>query len=591
MQQSKQWYFTDEDLEQYPANDPARVFAEDVAARPDRHNRWVHLACRRHSLDLIAANASDDFPFVYDLSRADRPSKFAGQFKGVEGPLSGKPMQFLTWQRFIVAMVYGWRQRADARKRRFRYAYIEVPRKNGKTGFIAPLGVYQLAFPPPNARCDVYSVATKEEQAKIVWRDGCRLLKTSPAWSAAFRAKTKTLTHVKSDSIWTPLGSDSDTLDGLRPELVIMDELHRWNNRQLWDVFNNAFGAAFSPLIFQITTSGSDTETICYEQHNRVEAVLNTIAENKYNPSEKDGAYYFGIIWTMDEGDDWESVLTWEKANPSLGIVKPHSEIEIGVESARSSEGARRAFMRDHLNIWAATGTERFLDMDRWRDCYEGEGLQSMQAWEPIAGLRTWFGLDPSSARDITALCAIADDPNEAGAVIAVWDFWVPGENLSLRCAQENLPYDEWSRSGWIKTTDGACIDINEIKTQCLFRQSQVDLVSMGYDEGMSQGIGIALFNDHGFPCAKVGQGYWLSPALQEIERLTLAGKLKHFGNPVARAHAAEAVIFKGDSRIKLSKGKSKGRIDGIAALAMAFAARQEAIAKGGQLGAGMSFV
>jgi phage terminase large subunit-like protein len=214
-----------------------------------------------------------------------------------------------------------------------------------------------------------------------------------------------------------------------------------------------------------------------------------------------------------------------------------------------------------------------------------------MQAWERIAGLRTWFGLDPSSARDITALCAIADDPNEAGAVIAVWDFWVPGENLSLRCAQENLPYDEWSRSGWIKTTDGACIDINEIKTQCLFRQTQVDLVSMGYDEGMSQGIGIALFNDHGFPCAKVGQGYWLSPALQEIERLTLAGKLRHFGNPVARAHAAEAVIFKGDSRIKLSKGKSKGRIDGIAALAMAFAARQEAIAKGGQLGAGMSFV
>jgi len=588
MTERKRWYFTAADLAEYPAADPARVFAEDVCDQPHRHNRWVHLACKRHSLDLIAAR-DDTFPFLYDCKRADRPSRFANQFKGVEGPLSGKPMNFLTWQRFIVSQVYGWRQRADPRKRRFRYAYIEVPRKNGKTGFIAPLGVYQLAFPPPAARCDIYSVATKEDQAKIVWRDGCRLLKTSPAWSAAFRAKTKTLTHLKSDSIWTPVGSDSDTLDGLRPELAIMDELHKWPQRQLWDVFNNAFGAAFSPLIFQITTSGDDTESICYEQHNRVETVLNAIADDEYDPRTKDDAFYFGVIWTMDEGDAWDEPLTWMKANPSLGTVKPESEIEIGVDAAKASEGARRAFMRDHLNVWQATGTERFLDMDRWRDCHAGEQVAHVDGWASIAGLPAWFGLDPSSARDITALCAIVDDPADPDGILAVWDFWVPGENLSIRIAKEHLPYDEWSRAGYIKTTEGACIDINEIKAQCLFRKSQVELVAMGFDEGMSQGIGVALLNDHGFPCVKVGQGYWLSPALQEIERLTLAGKLKHLGNPVARAHAAESVIFKGDSRIKLSKGRSKGRIDGIAALAMAIAVRQAG--KSSQVTAGVSFV
>jgi len=589
----KRWHFTAAHLDEYPPDDPARVFAEDVAAYPMTHNRWVHLACRRHTLDLIAAK-DDSFPFVYDCKKANRPSLFAGQFKGVEGPLAGRKMQFLPWQRFTVAMVYGWRMKSDPRKRRFRFAYIEVPRKNGKTGFIAPLGVYQLAFPPPNARCDIYSVATKEDQAKIVWRDGCRLLKTSPAWSAAFRAKTKTLTHIPSDSIWTPLGSDSDTLDGLRPELAIMDELHKWKDRQLWDVFNNAFGAAFSPLIFQITTSGDDTETICYEQHKRVEKVLDAIEDDKYSPENGDDAFYFGIIWTWDEGDEWDSPLTWQKANPSLGLVKPLSEIEIGVDAARMSEGARRAFMRDHLNVWCSTGVERFLDMDCWRDCYDAttsEPFTHETSWARIAGLRAWFGLDPSSARDITALCAIAIDPKEPDAVIAVWDFWVPGENLATRIAQENLPYDEWSRNGWVKTTDGGCIDIGEIKEKCLFRQKQVDLVSMGYDEGMSQGIGIALLNEYGFPVAKVGQGYWLSGALQEIERLTIAGKLRHYGNPVARAHANEAVIFKGDSRIKLSKGKSKGRIDGIAALAMAFAVKQSSDANGVVLGSGISFV
>lgn len=574
---SKRFYFTHDELAEYPKNDPSRVFAQDVADNPHLHNRWVHLACKRHTLDLIAAKDAD-FPFIYDCAKADRPAKFAEQFKGVEGPLAGSSLKFLPWQRFIVAQVYGWRMRADERKRRFRYAYIEVPRKNGKTGFIAPLGVYQLAFPPPNARCDIYSVATKEDQAKIVWKDACRLLKTAPNWSPLFRAKTKSLTHVRSDSVWMPLGSDSDTLDGLRPELAIMDELHKWSDRQLWDVFNNAFGAAFSPLIFQITTSGDDTETICYEQHKRVEKVLNLVADKAYaNSQDTDASYYFGCIWTRDEGDEWDNPQTWQKANPSLGLVKPVSEIEVGLDAARASEGARRAFLRDHLNEWGATGVDRFLDMDAWRSCHEGEPLTYADTWERLRGLPVWMGLDPSSARDITALCAIADDPDEPGAIRVAWDFWVPGANLAVRCAKEELPYDQWAREQWLFTTEGDCIDINEIKRQCLYRRENLDVQTMGFDEGMSQGIGIALTNDHGFPALKVGQGFWLAPALQEIERLTLAGLLKHGGNPIARAHANAAVVFRGDSRIKLSKGKSKSRIDGMAALAMAMAARQTA--------------
>lgn len=588
---TKRWHFTAAHLTEYPKDDPARQFAEDVANKPERHNRWVHLACRRHALDLVASR-KESFPFVYDCKKAYRPTRFAREFNGVEGPLAGKPLEFLPWQVFCTAMTYGWRLRSDTRRRRFRYVYLEIPRKNGKTSYVSPHGGYQLAFPPPNARCDVFSVATKEDQAKIVWRDFCRLSKTNKLWADKYRKLTKTLTHVPSDSTWTPVGSDSDTLDGLRPELAIMDELHKWKNRQLWDVFNNAFGAAFSPLIFQITTSGDDTESICYEQHNRVEKVLDSIDDGNYNPATGDEACYFGVIWTTDTGDKWDDPESWHKANPSLGVVKPVSEIEIGVEAARASEGARRAFMRDHLNVWQATGTERFLDMDKWRDCHQGEPLTSIEAWERIKGLPAWGGLDPSSARDITAACYVADDPNEEGAIIAVWDFWVPGENLALRIAKEALPYDEWARAGFVKTTEGACIDINVIKEQCIMRREWVDLRGFGFDEGMSQGIGISLLNDHNFPAAKVGQGYWLSPALQEIERLTLAGKLHHFGNPVARAHANASVVFKGDSRIKLTKGKAKDkhRIDGIAALAMAIASRQESIATG-KVNIGMSFV
>ena len=249
----KRWLFLAEHLKAYGADDPCRPFAEHVAAHPEQHNRWVHLACRRHGLDL-GFSKSPSYPYVFDEAKGRRPAAFAAQFLGLEGPLAGQPLVFLAWQNFITGNLYGWRLRADPRKRRFQYAHTEVPRKNGKTGFAAPIGNYQLANPPPKARCDVYSAATKKDQAKIVWKDACRLLRTAPEWASIFRKRVDTLTHVPSESIWTPVGSDSDTLDGLRPELVIMDETHKWPTRGLWDVFNDAFGAAFSPLIFQITT-------------------------------------------------------------------------------------------------------------------------------------------------------------------------------------------------------------------------------------------------------------------------------------------------------------------------------------------------
>lgn len=572
----KRWYFTDKHLAEYPPDDPAREFAEDVSANPHRHNKWVHLACRRHSLDL-SFSREEGSDWFYDCRLARRPVLFAEQFTCSTGSLAGQPMKFLAWQRFCCAQVYGWRLRKAQARRRYQYVYIEIPRKNGKTGFVSPLGVYQLAYPPAGAKTEIYSVATKKDIAAVVWEGANDLLRSSPTWAKCFRALHSKLIHVPTGSRWTPIGSDSKTLDGLRPELAIMDELHAWPTRGLWDIFNSAFGSAFSPLIFQITTAGEILDGICIEQRTRVTEILESVEDGSYDGKRGDQPFYFGCIWTIDADDKWDNEDAWFKANPSLGTVKSLDEMRKVFAGAQGSDGARREFLLKQLNVWQRTGDKIWLDLERWDECeQQGRKFDYESAWERMKGLPCWFGFDGSTSRDTTSLCCIADDPNDSDSILVAWDFWLPGEGLAARCNRDEKPYDLWARDKWLSLTGGNCIDINEIERRIVARRAMVQLVMMGFDQGSSQGIGIRLKNDHDFPIESVAQGFKLSQPLQEIERLVLAGKLKHGGNPIARSHAGAAVLLKGDWRERLSKAKSKARIDGIAALAMAMAARQE---------------
>lgn len=572
---AKRWQFTARALAAYAADDPARPFAADVAARPRHHNRWIHLACQRHALDLIAAR-QPGHPYLYDPARAARPATFAAQLSGLEGPLAGQPLDYLPWQRFVVAQLFGWRLRADPRKRRYRYALVKVPRKNGKTGFVAPLGLFQLSHPPPAARCEVYSVATKEDIAKIVLKDGMRLIRTAPGWADHFRPRHKSLTHAPSDSEWKPLGSDSDTLDGLRPELVIMDELHAWKDRGLWDVLNSAFGAAFSPLILQITTEGKDESGLLREQEARVTAVLECIERGSYTGAEADQALYFGALWQPDKNDRWDHPDTWHKANPSLGTVKDIGEMRNLLAGARTSPGARRDFLIKQLNLRQETGPQRWLDPDAWAACHPRQPLAPAALWARLSGLPVWCGLDLAATTDTSSLCAIADDPDRPGGLLAAWLFWLPDEDLVGRCARDHSPYDLWAREGYLHLTPGPVVDVNQIERDILARLSGLDLQALAYDPGWSQGAGQRLQDEHGLPVLQCPQRFsTLTAPLVELERAVLARHLDHGGHPMAAEHARHATIVRGQAGgMLLAKGRSTGRIDGLAALAMALAAR-----------------
>ncbi len=589
---ARPWHFTESDLATIHPEDPARAFCASVAATPAAHNRWAHLACKRHAIDL-RLSSGQSHPYIYDLNAAQRVIAFASEFRGLKGYRAGKPLSLDPWQCFTAATIFGWRMRDDPMKRRFRYAFVKVPRKNGKTGFVAPLVLYQLSNPVGS--CEIYSVATKEDIARTVLKDCISLIRTAPRWANVFRPRHKTLTHEPTSSELRPLGSDSNTLDGLRPELVVMDELHAWKDRGLWDVMNSAFGSAYSPLMLQITTEGKDPCGLLKEQEDRLCAVLQSVEAGTYtgtnfDPATADQGAYAGCLWQPDKGDRWDDPKTWYKANPSLGTVKDFAEMRSLASGARSSPGARRDFMIKQLNVRQQAGFTQWLDQELWDRCHVPLKPNHSSSWDALKGLPCWFGLDPSSRQDITSLCGIAADPNDPEVILVAWDFWVPGEDLPTRVASEGLPYDLWSREEWVNITDGNAIDINRIKERCITRRAEVDLQLMGFDEGSSQGIGVSLLNDHEFPVHAVQQGYRLGPALQEIERLVLKGNLRHFGNPVAASQFARSAIVQGDSQIRLVKAKSKGRIDGIAALAMAVAARQQSLSTPNQ-GAGCIMV
>jgi len=574
-----------------PARDPALAFAQMLLDKPAEHCRWVHLAVRRHAHDLrLAAEAGDAVPYVYDPVLAARPIRFSREFRIYSGADYGKPLSLLPWQQFVVSQVYGWRVRADPRKRRYTYAYIEVPRKNGKTGMLAPLGLYHLCFSPKNSVAQVYSVATKEDQAKLVWKDAIRLLKTNARWNALFRVRTRHLTHGPSGSEWAPLGSDSHSQDGLRPDVAIMDEVHAWRERELWDVISSAFGSAYSPLLFQITTAGTDVSGVCREQENRVKDVLKAVERGTYRGLKADQATYFGCIWTLDKADKWDDPKSWAKANPSLGTVKSLENMEQLAQVAKKSSGARREFLLKHLNQWqTGAGHKQWLDPHKWQACCPARSSETLapasspqaaaaRLWERLRGLKVWCGLDLASVGDTSSLCAIAEDPEDPQRLLAAWHFWLPSEQIGVRSEKDALPYDLWANEGYLRLTEGAVTDVTQVEADIVetLRAYELACAKFAYDPGAEQGVAQRLQDAHSLPMFMLAQRFsTLTAATNELERLVEAARLDHGANPLAAAQAAAVTLLEGAAGGRTpSKGRSRGRIDGIAALVDALAAR-----------------
>lgn len=551
--------------------DSATAYARSVISGKVPACKWVRLACERHLRDLASGR------WFWDVKAAEKAIAFLRLLRHYKGEFAGQQFEPLPWQCFVVGSLFGWKVKRGG-VRRFRYALVVVPRKNGKSFLGAGLGLLLLAGDGEPA-AEVYSVATKEDQAKLLWNDGRQMVRFSPGAGETFKRTVNEIRHEESASVWKPVGSDSETLDGLNPHGVLADELHAWKSRALWDVLDSALGARRQPLFFQISTEGNVRDGIFDEQVALAQAVLSdrSLADGA-------GANVFGLIFTIDEGDDPMDEAAWFKANPNLGCGKSLDYMRDQAAKASLSPGKMRDFLVKQLDKRAEKSVGGWLSMDRWDAC-AGEALTQAEVLARVAGKQVFAGFDASRSQDLAAVALLWFDGDIA---CVAWLFFTPEETLRDREIADRAPYSEWVRAGWMTATDGNITDYRRIveDVTALLKTAQAEAFwydpSHGHECAMqirdAVGMTDALEREDGSEWAQVSAlaQTWgnFSRPYREIERRVIGGTLCHFGNPVARWNIQNAVPHVGPSEnIMLHKGRSKGRIDGAVALGMAFAA------------------
>lgn len=524
---------------------PAEIYAEQVRDGRILVCEYVRLAVRRYYADLDRALERG---WHFDRRAALRANGFIERLKHTKGEWAGSRFRLEPWQHFVLWNIFGWKN-ADG-TRRFRYAYIEIARKNGKTALSAGVGLYML-FADGESRPEVYSAATVKDQAKICFADAVEIVRATDLkhYLTPFR---NSIVYEARGGMMKPLSSDYGTHDGLNPSCGIIDELHAHRDSGMFDVIKSAFGARRQPLMFIITTAGFNKSGACYAYRENVIKVLREVNEDDT---------LFGIIYTLDSNEEWNDPRMWIKSNPNLGVSLSADYLADQVRDARNRPEAVRNVMTKNLNLWVDAERTWILD-DAWQKCV---GTISP---DELRGCTCWGGLDLSNVSDITAYVLLFHE-NDRFQLVPY--FWIPEEKMLEKIRRENINYDRWVADGYVTVTPGNVIDYDFVKADILRRTADYDLRSSAYDRWNASQTIIDLQNE-GMVCNPFGQGYGsMSAPTREFEKLVLTGRIEHFGNPVLRWMLASTVV-KSDpaGNIKPDKERSTQKIDGIVASIMA---------------------
>lgn len=524
-------------------------YIDDVISGRQVACKWVRLAVERHLRDL---ETGAERGLWFDADAGQHVLDFFQFLRHSKGEWAGQTIQLEPWQQFVLYVLFGWR-RSDG-LRRYRTAYLEVARKNGKSTIASGVGLYLFAADgEPGA--EVYTAATKRDQARITHSEATRMVKASPFLRRRISAVKDNLNIPNTASKFEPLGRDADSMDGLNIHAAIVDELHAHKTRDVWDVLETATGARRQPLMFAITTAGFDRSSFCWEIHEYTSKVLSGVIEDDS---------FFGVIFTLDEGDDWQDPKVWAKANPNLGVSVKEDDLQRKASKAKEMPSALNSFLRLHMDIWTQSET-KWLDLDAWRACsftVDPEGLR---------GRVCYGGLDLSSTTDISAFVLVFpplvdDDPYQV-----LCRFWLPEESMHQRERRDQVPYSAWVRQGLIATTPGNVIDYDFIVAEIDDLAQRYDIAEIAFDRWGATMV-FQRLEDAQMQMVQFGQGFAsMSPPMKDLERLILTKKLAHGGNPVL-TWMADNLVAREDAagNIKPDKERSTEKIDGMVALIMA---------------------
>lgn len=499
--------------------------------------------------------------YYFDEAEGERVIRFIEKICRLsQGKWSGKPMILLDWQKDFLMRLFGWRQ-ADGR-RRFRRFYLEVSKKNGKSALLSALCLYFVLadrYVAPDGSTvkdgapEVHINACTREQATIIYREASRMVAASPGLSRRLKVlgNAKRILDPEANGLVQANSADVAGSDGKNASVVIFDELHRQPNRDMWDVWEYAGAARDQPLLGSITTAGETEDGVWYEQRKYSEDV---------NAGLIDDITHLGVVYRAMPDDDLDDPATWRKANPSLGVTIDEAAFEREYREAKSNPHKWANFLRLRLNI-VIRSDKAFFDLAAWDAC------QGKIA--PVDG-REWFGgLDLSQNQDLTAFMKLVLPEDEDGPYDVVPKFWLPEENINRLESQHQLPYRAWAEAGLITLTPGKVIDYEFIRREINEAASEGECKGLYVDPYNAAKLAMELKDQDGLPVEYVRQGYLsLSGPTKELLRLILSGRIRHGGHPILRNHVANAIAEQDAAgNVKLSKSKSKSKIDGAAAL------------------------
>lgn len=536
-------------------------YVADVLAGRRVVGRLERLAVERHARDLERVERGEAPGLRFDPGCGAHALEFVvRRVRHSKGEWAGKRFRFTSrssWQAFALWSMFGWqRKRDDGRwARRFRYVYVSVARKNGKSMIAAVVLLYMLAFDGEGG-AECFAAATKRDQAKIVWTQAAGIVRKDPELRKKIRViASRSHMYVIDDpeSYAQALGRDQDSHDGLNPHLAVVDEFHAHKDGSQRDVLQSGQGARIEPMMLVITTAGSKRTGPCWEDDDTAARVLEGTATDDT---------LFAFIARPDEDDDPELTTTLQKANPNLGESVYEQAIRDDLRAARNAPGKWPEFRRKRLNLWTEESLS-WLGTEVWDAC-AGDVLAAELAGQPCV-----VAIDVSAVQDYTAAvaCWLAPD----GLLRLKPRLWIPGETLIERERTDRVPVAEWVRQGWVERIPGAVIDQDAIKQYLVDLRERHDIRKVAIDPYNGWKLATDLMT-LGFEVEHFRQGWaTMSPAMKETERRLLSQTLQHDSNPAMRwMFANVAAVRDSAGNVKPDKDRSANRIDGPVAAIMA---------------------
>jgi len=542
--------------------DPVAKYARDVVDGKITMGRLVRMACERHLRDLEDGHKRG---LWFDVNEAIATIDFwqmCPHLKGEKARLK-ENLVLESWQKFIIGSIYGWKK--EDGRRRFKVAWIEMGRKNGKSTLLYPAGIHGLTVDGEEG-AEVYSVATKKDQAKLVYGLARRAIKRVPEFAEVLTTYAHSVICEDNFGKFEALGADADTLDGLNPSVTLADEIHKWKGRLVWDVIETGMGARRQPLLLAITTAGEEGASDVYgQEHEYTEQVLSGLIHDDTR---------FGYIACVDEGDNLDDEKVYIKANPNIGVSLEVQELRDAWNKAKHSPAAANAVKRLRFGI-RSQDADAWIPVQSWDSCGVGE-----IDWSVFRKAACGAGLDTSSSTDFSSLSLcfpVGEDllPAEQfespwGYLFRLW-FWMPEgwqNPIEKRLREIASPW----LGEWIEKTSGDVIDHDCIEAKMKEVASEFDVKMLCYDpQTTSKQLAIRI-QEAGIEIEPFNQNMsrYANPTKRFAE-LVMGKRLKHEGSPVMRWMVGNTtVIINGANQMMPSRKKSKNKIDGVTASVMA---------------------